>query len=454
MKPFLALFRTDDGKSHLFTFALVCCLFGLSGLCNGMIDVLNRHFKDTLGLSDSQSALVQGAWYGAYFLMAFPAGYVARRLGYRGGILTGLAVIAGGSLLFIPVTGMSGGAGWIYAAFLGALFVVGAGFTFLETVANPYATVLGGPDGGASRINLAQSFNAIGWIIGPILGGRFTLASGDAGGASGNATLYIPYLVVACIVIVLLVVFSISPVPNLQPREETHGTGGGGGRILRREYHFTCGLAAQFLYVAGQCAIFAFFITYILDPAVSPALPAWLAEELPADMCQATGGRWHITKGCSPLLLSAAFVLFAVGRFSGSLIQRYCRPEGLLGAYGLANVALMLLVIANFGWVSVIALMVAFFFMSIMYPTIFALSIRGLGPGTKRASSFLVTTIVGGAIAPYLMGKVIDHAGMSVSFVIPAACFAYIAFYGMAWKRLYARGPEDNSSAPPVIPGH
>jgi len=314
--------------------------------------------------------------------------------------------------------------------------------------------VLGGPDGGASRINLAQSFNAIGWIIGPILGGRFTLASGDAGGASGNATLYIPYLVVACIVIVLLVVFSISPGPNLQPREETHGTGGGGGRILRREYHFTCGLAAQFLYVAGQCAIFAFFITYILDPAVSPALPGWLAEELPADMCQATGGRWHITKGCSPLLLSAAFVLFAVGRFSGSLIQRYCRPEGLLGAYGLANVALMLLVIANFGWVSVIALMVAFFFMSIMYPTIFALSIRGLGPGTKRASSFLVTTIVGGAIAPYLMGKVIDHAGMSVSFVIPAACFAYIAFYGMAWKRLYARGPEDNSSAPPVIPGH
>ncbi|MBN8458392.1 MAG: sugar MFS transporter [Verrucomicrobia bacterium] len=450
MKSFMTLFRTEDGKTHLFTFALVCCLFGISGLCNGMIDVLNRHFKDTLGLSDSQSALVQGAWYGAYFLMAFPAGYVARRLGYRGGILTGLAIIAGGALLFIPVTGMSGGAGGIYAAFLGALFAVGAGFTFLETVANPYATVLGGPDGGASRINLAQSFNAIGWVIGPVLGGKFTLASGG----SGNATLYIPYLIVACVVIVLFFVFALSPVPNLQPPEEKPGSGGAPGRMLRREHHFTSGLVAQFLYVAGQCAIFAFFITYILDPAVSPALPGWLVEKLPADMCRAVGGHWYITKGCSPYLLSAAFVLFAVGRFSGSLIQRYFRPEGVLGAYGLANVALMLLVIANLGWVSVIALMVAFFFMSIMYPTIFALSIRGLGPNTKRAAAFLVATIVGGAIAPYLMGRVIDRSGMSVSFVIPAACFAYIAFYGMAWRRLHARGAEDDPSSPPAMLGH
>lgn len=444
MNSFVAIFRTEDGQNRLFTFALVCCLFGLSGLCNGMIDVLNKHFKDSLHLSDSQSALVQGAWYGAYFIMAFPGGFVARRFGYRGGILTGLTIILAGSLLFIPVTKMTGGDLLVYAAFLATLFAVAAGFTFLETVANPYATVLGPPDGASSRINLAQSFNAIGWILGPMLGGKFTLAAAGGQGPASNASLYIPYLVVAGLVLILLVVFAVAPVPNLQAKEETHQTvhGQQQHRPLFKEQHFLLGIGAQFLYVAGQCGIFAFFITYILDPQLTPALPQWAAENMPASLRQLVDGQWHITKACSPILLSVAFALFALGRFSGSAIQRYCRPEAVLGTYGLINVVLMALVLAGLGWVSVIALMVSFFFMSIMYPTIFALGIRGLGPNTKLAASCMVTTIIGGALIPYCMGKVIDAFGMSLSFLIPAACFAYIAFYGLTWRKFFAHDAE------------
>jgi FHS family L-fucose permease-like MFS transporter len=407
----MKMFTTADGKNHFATFFLVCCLFGLSGLCNGMIDVFNRHFKDSLNLSDAQSALVQGAWYGAYFLMAFPGGLVARRFGYRCGLLTGLSIILMGSLVFIPVTRMTGETMTIYAAFLATLFCVGAGFTFLETVANPYATVLGPPDGASSRINLAQSFNALGWILGPMLGGRFTLG---AAGAASNAQLYIPYLVVAGIVAVFLVVISFSPIPNLNPEESISGfSEGETSPSLAKEKHFVLAWISQFLYVAGQCGIFAFFITYILNPDLTPAVSESIARLLPEDMCQLSDGAWFISKGCSPYLLSLAFLLFAIGRFSGSAIQGKFAPHRVLGTYAAANTLLMLLVIANIGWVSVTALIVSFFFMSIMYPTNFALGIRGLGMKTKLASSFMVTAIIGGAIMPWCMGWTIDMYGWS-----------------------------------------
>ena len=440
----MKMFTTADGKNHIVTFLLVCGIFCLSGLCNGMIDVFNRHFKDSLSLSDSQSALVQGAWYGAYFLMAFPGGMVARRFGYRFGIMTGLSIILTGSLVFIPVTQMTGETMTIYAAFLATLFAVGAGFTFLETVANPYATVLGPPDAASSRINLAQSFNAIGWILGPMLGGKFTLG---AAGAAGNSQLYIPYLVVAGIVAVFLVLTTFTPVPNLNPGEKASSPSqDDAGPPLVREWHFILGWVSQFLYVAGQCGIFAFFITYILDRQATPALYGGIARLLPSDMCESIDGGWHISKGCSPYMLSLAFLLFAVGRFSGSAIQSRFAPHRVLGLYGLINVVLMLLVVARLGWLSVAALILSFFFMSIMYPTNFALGIRGLGAKTKLAASFMVTAIIGGAVMPWCMGRIIDLYGWSYGFVMPMVCFLFIAFYGFTWAKWYARdgaGPHN-----------
>ena len=170
------MFRTADGKNHLKTILLVCCLFCLSGLCNGMIDVLNKHFQNSLRVSKAQSALVQGFWYGGYFLLALPAGIFARRYGYRGGILFGLSVIAAGCVCFVPVTKIVASQSVIFSVLLLALGLVACGFTFIETIANPYATVLGSPEAGVARINLAQSCNAVGWIFGPLLGGSFILS--------------------------------------------------------------------------------------------------------------------------------------------------------------------------------------------------------------------------------------------------------------------------------------
>ena len=449
------IFTTPDGKNRAVTFALVCTLFLLSALCNGMIDVLNKQFQNSLGVSKAHSTFVQGVWYGAYFLMALPSGWVARRFGYRAGILTGLIVVIVGSLLFLPVTKLEGSKEMIFVAFLIPLFVVGAGLTFLEAIANPYSTVLGPPESGVARINLGQSCNAVGWILGPLLASSFLLSkTGEAN--TSNAALHMPYLVVAALVAVLVLVFSVGPVPEIHVAEEAQPAAGAGApaRPLHQEWHFTLAIVSQFLYCAGQIGIFSFFVNYMKDDRYVPALPLWAANHLPDTMkyLQAPGV-WRITEYGAGIMLSVAFGFFTLGRFSGSAITRFCSPHITLGVYALINVAMMTLVILPLGWVSVAALFVSFFFMSIMYPTNFALGIRGLGEKTKLAASWMVTAIVGGAILPYFMGRLADAYSMRVGFVMPLLCFAFIAFYGLSWRKFYRHdmAPEPNSIP---TPGH
>lgn len=432
------MFRTGDGANHLATFILVCCLFCLSGLCNGMIDVLNKHFQNSLQVSKAQSALVQSFWYGGYFLLALPAGIFARRFGYRGGILFGLTVITIGCVCFVPVTRINGSQMTIFTVFLLALGLVACGFTFIETIANPYATVLGAPEAGVARINLAQSCNAVGWIFGPLLGGSFILSKTEQVNTS-NATLYIPYLIVAGIVALLIVAFIMAPVPDLHAKVEAQAVGSGttAERPLFKEWHFVLAIASQFLYCAAQTGIFSFFINYVKDPRYMPTLPLWLADLLPANMKYAHEGGWHITEYCASAMLSLAFILFTLGRFSGSAILRFAPAPRVLGIYSVCNVILMALVFAGLGWASVVALLLSFFFMSIMYPTHFALAIRGLGERTKLASSWMVTAVVGGSIMPMLMGWLADHYSMRVGFLMPMVCFAFIAFYGFNWQRFF-----------------
>ena len=434
------MFRTADGRSHLTTFLLVCCLFCLSGLCNGMIDVLNKHFQNSLQVSKTQSALVQGFWYGGYFLLALPAGIFARRYGYRRGILFGLAVITIGCVCFVPVTRIVGSQTTIFSVFLLALGLVACGFTFIETIANPYATVLGAPEAGVARINLAQSCNAVGWIFGPLLGGSFILSKTEQVNTS-NASLYIPYLIVAGIVTVMIAAFAIAPVPELQAKEQPGMDADmrTNQRPLFKEWHFVLAIVSQFLYCAAQIGIFSFFINYLKDPLYIPPLPLWLADLLPASMKYHQAGAWHITEYCASAMLSLAFIFFTVGRFSGSAILRFAPAHRVLGIYALCNVGLMALVFLGLGWVSVLALILSFFFMSIMYPTHFALAIRGLGERTKVGSSWMVTAIVGGAIMPLLMGWLADHYSMRVGFLMPLVCFAFIAYYGFNWPRFFAR---------------
>jgi FHS family L-fucose permease-like MFS transporter len=449
------MFRAPDGGSYAVTFALVCSLFLLSALCNSMIDVLNKHFQESLGVSKAQSALVQAVWYGAYFVMALPSGWVARKFGYRAGIIIGLVTVIAGSLLFVPVTNFHASPAVVFAAFLGPLFVVGAGLTFLETIANPYSTVLGPPESGVARINLGQSCNSLGWILGPFLVGSFVMSKTGAANTS-NASIYLPYLIVAGIVVVLVLVFSIGPIPEIHATAETKPVTGNARheRPLYKEWHFVLAIVSQFLYCAGQIGIFSFFVNYIKDDRYMPALPLWVAHLLPATMKYAeTPDVWRITGFGATICFSVAFWFFAAGRFSGSLITRYCTPHITLGVYAVINVVMMTLVVLQLGWLSVAALFLSFFFMSIMYPTHFALGIRGLGEKTKLAASWMVTAVVGGAIMPYFMGRLADKYSMRVGFLMPLCCFAFIAFYGFSWRKFYRHDMEPEGNNTPA-PGH
>jgi len=436
------MFTTPDGKNYRFTFMLVCTLFLLWGLCNGMIDVLNKHFQNSLGISKAQSAFVQAAWYGAYFIMALPSGWVARRFGYKKGIITGLSIVIIGSLLFIPVTRIEGSITVVFIGFLAALFTVASGLVFLETIANPYTTVLGPVESSVSRINLAQSCNAVGWILGPVVGGMFMLSNTDKVNTS-NASLFIPYLLVAGIVAVLVVIFSFSPIPELQAIQEANPviSTKQQERPLFKEWHFVLAIFSQFFYVAAQTGIFSFFINYVKD--YMPPISLSITQLLPVGMTYIKDGVSHITeRGASMLLATGGFGLFLIGRFTGSIILRYAKPHITLGIYALINVIMMAIVILIPGWVAVFALLLSFFFMSIMFPTHFALAIRGLGEKTKIASSFIVIAIVGGAIMPMFMGWLADHYSMRIGFYMPLFCFILIMLYGFNWRRFYAHDME------------
>jgi len=275
------LFRMPDGRNLVVTFALVSSLFLLWGVCNGMIDTMDKHFQTELGLSKAQSAWVQFAHYLGYFLMALPAGLLASRLGYKGGIIAGLLMVALGGFWFLPATHINAlaKAGSVsptsaFVGYLAGVCAIAAGLTFLETVANPYTTVLGPPRYAATRINLAQSCNGIGWIFGPIIGGMFFYSKDAAGRSTGNETLYIPYVVVAVVVVVLAVVFFFAYIPDVKMVDDDHldDATPGATHSIWKHPHFVGGVAAQFFYVAAQAGIFSFFINYMT--AEVPSIPA------------------------------------------------------------------------------------------------------------------------------------------------------------------------------------
>ena len=410
------MFVTADGHNYLFTFCLVSSLFLLWGFCNGMIDVMDKHFQDRLNLTLAQSASVQFAHYLGYFIMALPAGALAQRLGYKGGIVAGLLMVSAGGFWFLAATRIE-----TFWAFLLGVCIISSGLAFLETVANPYTTVLGNARYAATRINLAQSCNGIGWILGPIAGGMFFYSTDANGNSTGAETLHIPYVAVAIAVLILAVVFLKAHVPDVQPEAESTNAIGPEEDVRHRSMwtrpHFTVGVIAQFFYVAAQAGIFSFFINY-------------MTTEMPGE---------SISDRSASTLASIAFVFFLVGRVSGTAILRKVAPHKLLTVYGVANVIVALLVFLKLGWFSVGCVFLSYFFMSIMFPTIFALSIHGLGAQTKRASSYLVMAIIGGAIFPKIMGHIADVTDLSRSFIVPAICFAIVAFYGWMWPR-YSRG--------------
>ncbi len=451
-----SLFIGPDGSSLLFTFILVSSLFLLWGLCNGMIDVMDKHFQDELGLSKAQSAWVQFAQYLGYFLMSIPAGWLATKLGYKGGLITGLLIVAVGGFWFIPATHINSlvhegrvSATTAIIGYLAGVCAIATGLTFLETIANPYTTVLGDKRYAATRINLAQSCNGVGWIFGPIIGSLFFYSKDAAGRSTGSQTLYIPYAAIAVVVIVLAVVFYFARVPDIKTEDEYHLDNGSSGasHSIWSHPHFVGAVAAQFFYVAAQAGIFSFFINYMT--AEPPAIPSsWTAAmnsvSAHAGFLQNWLSGWFETnphgvlaisnKGASNLA-SLGFVCFLVGRFTGAGLLKKFSAHKILALYAVMNVFTTLLVFFKLGWLSVACVFLSYFFMSIMFPTIFALGIFGLGARAKKASAFIVMAIMGGAILPKLMGYVADKSDMSRGFIVPMFCFALVAIYGFNWPR-------------------
>jgi len=381
-------------------FILVTTLFFLWGLSYGLLDVLNKHFQDVLHVNKAQSGLLQAAYFGAYFIIALPAGFFMDRFGYKAGILVGLCLYALGALLFVPAA--SAGS---FGMFLFALFVIALGLGCLETAANPFATVLGDPAGAERRLNLSQSFNGLGQFIGPIIGGSLFFSATQGTTTDGLSSVKTTYVAIAVLVLLIAFLFGRTKLPDIreQSAPEDHGIEKG----LWQHGHFTGGVIAQFFYVAAQVGVGAFFINYTTE-------------------------HWHtLSNQNASYLLSVGMISFMVGRFFSTWLMGFVRPATLLVVYAIINIVLCGVVVAGIDNVSVIALVAIFFFMSIMFPTIFAMGVKNMGKQTKRASSVMIMAIVGGAVMPYLMGAIADHYNTAVSYALPMVCFAVVLIYAV-----------------------
>lgn len=408
-------------RTAILPLVLIVSLFFLWGMANNLNDILIKQFKKAFELSDFQAGLVQSAFYLGYFVFAIPAGMFMRRYSYKAAIILGLLLYAAGAFLFYPAAELH-----TYNLFLLALFVIASGLAFLETTANPLVTVLGPAEGAARRLNLAQAFNPLGSITGILIGQHFIFSGVEHSAAdlaamspaarqafyvAESSAVQTPYLVIGGVVVLwaLLIALTRFPVTSSAGDEpavaQRHGII---GRLLRKR-RFVLAIVAQFFYVGAQVGIWSFLIRYIQDGL--PGTPEKSAA----------------------LYLTVSLVLFMVGRFVGTALLRYLPPSRLLGIFALINLALCSIAVASPHTVGVYALVASSFFMSVMFPTIFALGLEGLGDDERKlGSSLIVMAIIGGAILTALMGAVSDQAGIHWAMAVPAACFAMILWFALA----------------------
>ena len=387
-------------RQYLVPFVLITTLFFLWGFARAILDVLNKHFQNTLDISITQSALIQVTTYFGYFLMAIPAGMFINRHGYRRGVVFGLLLFAVGALSFIPAEGFG------FYGFLVGLFVIGCGLTFLETAANPYSTELGPKETASSRLNLSQTFNGMGCFMATLLVGQF-LFSGEGGGESGSVV--VPYAVMGIVVLIIAAVFSRVQLPEIshddESAQERKDAVSGGVAALLRNRLFLFGLLALLAYEVAEISINSYFVNFVTSEG-------WMSD-LDASR-----------------IISLALVIFMVGRFVGSWVMRYMRAEALLAWCAAGTVACMMIVLLDVGRISVVALVMNYLFEAIMFPTIFSLAVRDLGNLTKSASSLLMMTPIGGC-AFLLMGYMADHSNSVLPFVLPLVGYAVVLAYAL-----------------------
>lgn len=389
-------------KQYLLPFVLVTSLFFLWGFARAILDVLNKHFQNALDITITQSSLIQVTTYLGYFIMAIPAGWFINRHGYRTGVVFGLSLFGAGALLFIP-----GAEAGTFYAYLGALFVIGCGLVFLETAANPYVTELGDPSSATSRLNFSQSFNGLGSLAATFIVGQFLFNGTETGG-----NIVIPYTVLGILVLGIAIVFSRVDLPEIR-HKETEEDRSQGTRIMKLFRHhpmFVFGLFALLAYEVAEISINSYFINYV------------------------TGKGW-MTDNTASVVLTVALALFMVGRFTGSWIMRRVKAERMLFYCAIGSVTCMVLVMLNLGAISMIALICNYAFEAIMFPTIFSLSLHGLGNLTKSASSLLMMTPIGGC-GFLLMGLMADATHMmSMPFIVPFLGFFVVLLFASELTR-------------------
>lgn len=427
--------ESTEKTNYTIPLILVTSLFFLWGLANSLNGTLVKQFQTALDLQRWQANIVETAFYAGYFVMALPAGVVMRRYGYKAGILLGLILYAAGAFLFYPAADVRS-----YSFFLIALFMIASGIAFLETAANLYVTVLGDPAKGDYRLNFAQSFNGMSIILGPVIGGFFIFSDkeysqealaampiieSEAIRVSHAASVQTPYLLIGCIVAVVAVLFALTKMPELKSTEkiESNVT----IRELLKHKHLVLGIVAQFLNLGAQVTLWGNFVDLKLDYA--PETNLWIVEQIyqvTSDMSATQTASFHA---------SFAFVLFLLGRFLGTFLMGKFRSSQILGIYAIGAVVSLIIAMLGGGIIAVVSLMLVYFFQSIMFPTIFALSCKNLGEGSKLASSLIIMSIVGGSIIPPVAASLFK-INTNMALAIPLVCFSYIVFYAYRGSRI------------------
>ncbi|MEN4760700.1 L-fucose:H+ symporter permease [Chryseobacterium sp. C39-AII1] len=404
-------------KNYGLPLILITSLFFFWGFIHNLDPILIKHLRSAFQLSHFQASLVDSAVFAAYFLLAIPAGIIIQKYGYKTGILTGLFLFAAGCFLFIPAANTIS-----YLFFLGALFVLSCGLAILETAANPYITILGEPEKAAQRLNFAQSFNGLAASVAPIIGGIFILgeepkSQEELSTLSETAKLaYIqaetslvkgPYLILGLILLLVMILFLFIKLPEVSENKEKSTKNF--LQVLGVK-NVGWGVLAQFFYIGAQIYVFSFLLVF--------------AE----DAIQMKGQEAKYYAGVAGLL-------FMIGRFAGTFFMKYISPQKLLGIYSVISIVLSIWIVIGSGISTLYALVLLTFFMSIMFPTIFALGIEGAASETKSASSLLIMSIVGGAIIPPIASKITDISGnIHLSYVVPVICFIIVFLFSLRFR--------------------
>ncbi len=425
--------KDTTNKSYLIPLSLVTSLFFLWGLANSLNGTLIKHFQTALQLTRAQAGIVDSAFYIGYFVMAIPAGFVLNKVGYKKGIIIGLLLYATGAFLFFPAAEVR-----VYRFFLKALFIIACWLAFLEPAANPYVTVLGDPAKAETRINFSQSFNGLGVIFGPIIGSLFIFsvkeytnemldampaASADAIRVSEAQSVQMPYLLLGSVVLLIAIAFAFIRMPEISDASESNASMKG----IFKHKHLVWGVIAQFFYVGAQASIWGYFVDLKLHFAHDSHLSIVnTIYRVTSEMSATQIASFHA---------SFAFILFMSGRFFGTWMLTKFKAANLLSAYAIICIALLGIAWISTGLISVVAISLTYFFMSIQFPTIFSLSIRNLGAQVKLGSSLVIMAIVGGAVLPPITGLV-SQTGIENALIVPAIAFFFILYFGVRGYKL------------------